>query len=109
MGRMAVTGGAGFIGSNLAETLSNQGHEVIIVDNFSTGKEENLGGWAQQAGSRVEVLRCDINETGRLRQAFERVDYVFHQAAIPSVPRSIDDPQASNLANVSGTLSVLVA
>jgi nucleoside-diphosphate-sugar epimerase len=82
---------------------------VVIVDDFSTGKEQNLAGWADQAPDRIRVLRFDINETDRLRQAFEGVQYVFHQAAIPSVPRSIADPQATNQANITGTLSVLVA
>jgi UDP-glucose 4-epimerase len=109
MAKMAVTGGAGFIGSNLAEYLLNQGHHLVIVDNFSTGKEQNLRGWADRNPDRVEVLRFDVNETDRLRKAFQGAQYVFHQAAIPSVPRSIVDPQATNLANISGTLSVLVA
>jgi UDP-glucose 4-epimerase len=109
MAKMAVTGGAGFIGSNLAEHLLKQGHEVAVVDDFSTGKEQNLAGWADRAAGRVEVFRFNINETERLRKAFEGVQYVFHQAAIPSVPRSISNPQATNLANISGTLSVLVA
>ncbi|MBZ5497871.1 MAG: SDR family oxidoreductase [Acidobacteriia bacterium] len=109
MAKVAVTGGAGFIGSNLAEHLLNQGHQVGIVDDFSTGREQNLAGWADRVPDRVQVYRFDINKTGRLRKAFEGVQYVFHQAAIPSVPRSIADPQASNLANISGTLSVLVA
>ncbi len=109
MAKMAVTGGAGFIGSNLAEYLSRQGHNLIIVDNFTTGQERNLSGWADGASSEVQVQRFDINETDRLRRAFEGVQYVFHQAAIPSVPRSIADPLATNLANITGTLSVLVA
>ncbi len=109
MAKMAVTGGAGFIGSNLAEYLLGQGHEVAIVDNFSTGKEQNLAGWTERASDRARVFRFDVNETDRLREAFKGAQYVFHQAAIPSVPRSIADPQATNLANISGTLSVLVA
>jgi UDP-glucose 4-epimerase len=109
MAKMAVTGGAGFIGSNLAEHLLKQGYQVAVVDDFSTGKEQNLAGWADRAAGRVEVFRFDINETECLRKAFEGVQYVFHQAAIPSVPRSISNPQATNLANISGTLSVLVA
>jgi nucleoside-diphosphate-sugar epimerase len=109
MAKMAVTGGAGFIGSNLAEYLLGQGHHVVIVDNFSTGKEHNLAGWTDRAPDRVQVLRADINETERLRQAFQGALYVFHEAAIPSVPRSISDPQATNHANIAGTLSVLVA
>jgi nucleoside-diphosphate-sugar epimerase len=109
MAKMAVTGGAGFIGSNLAEHLVKQGHEVAVVDDFSNGKEQNLVGWADQPSGRVGVFRFDINETERLRRVFEGVQYVFHQAAIPSVPRSISNPQATNKANISGTLSVLVA
>jgi UDP-glucose 4-epimerase len=109
MTKMAVTGGAGFIGSNLSEFLVGKGFEVVIVDNFSTGTEWNIASWAKQANSPLEVLRLDINDTDRLRAAFKGVDFVFHQAAIPSVPRSIQDPQASNHANISGTLSVLVA
>ena len=109
MERMAVTGGAGFIGSNLAEHLLAQGYAVTIIDNFITGKEKNLLDWVAAAGSRAEVLRMDINETDRLREAFRGVRYVFHQAAIPSVPRSIADPQLSEHANISGTLSVLIA
>ncbi len=109
MAKMAVTGGAGFIGSNLAEYLLSLGHSLAIVDNFSTGREQNLAGWADRDPDRVQLLRFDVNETDMLRQAFDGAQYVFHQAAIPSVPRSIADPQATNLANISGTLSVLVA
>lgn len=106
---MAVTGGAGFIGSNLAEYLLSQGYEVVIIDNFSTGKRENLAGWVEKAAGRAVVLEADINETDRLRHALSGVRFVFHQAAIPSVPRSLADPQATNSTNISGTLSVLVA
>ncbi len=109
MEKMAVTGGAGFIGSNLAEHLLSQGYSVLVVDNFLTGKERNLEGWTGRPGDRVEVLRMDINETEKLRKAFQGVRYVFHQAAIPSVPRSIADPKATEHSNMSGTLSVLVA
>ncbi|MGA2259950.1 MAG: SDR family oxidoreductase [Acidobacteriota bacterium] len=109
MAKMAVTGGAGFIGSNLAEYLLSLGHSLAIVDNFSTGREQNLAGWADRDSDKVQVLRFDVNETELLRQAFDGAQYVFHQAAIPSVPRSVADPQATNLANISGTLSVLVA
>ncbi len=109
MEKMVVTGGAGFIGSNLGEYLSSQGYPVTIVDDFSTGKEENLSGWADQAGSRVEICRIDINDTDGLRRALQGARYVFHEAAIPSVPRSIRDPMSTNRANVCGTLSLLVA
>jgi UDP-glucose 4-epimerase len=109
MDKIAVTGGAGFIGSNLAEHSLARDCSVIVVDNFSTGKERNLLSWSERAGARFELLRADINDTARLRQAFKGVRYVFHQAAIPSVPRSISDPQATEHANINGTLSVLVA
>ena len=109
MEKMAVTGGAGFIGSNLAENLVSRGCRVVLVDNFSTGREENLSGWVEKAGDRVQVLRSDINDTDTLREAFRDVRYVFHQAAIPSVPRSIADPQSTQFANLNGTLSVLIA
>jgi len=109
MEKLAVTGGAGFIGSNLGEHLVSQGYPLLVIDNFSTGREQNLSGWADKSGSGVEVLRADINDTDKLRKALAGVRYVFHQAAMPSVPRSIDDPAAANHANVSGTLSVLLA
>jgi nucleoside-diphosphate-sugar epimerase len=109
MEKMAVTGGAGFIGSNLAEFLLNQGFSVVVIDNLSTGKEQNLSGWTDKAGNRFHFLRVDINETDQLRRAFTGVSYVFHLAAIPSVSRSIEDPTATQFANISGTLSVLIA
>jgi len=104
-----VTGGAGFIGSNLAEHLLAQGHSVTVVDNFSNGKDANLAGWFDETSGRATLLRADINETEKLRSAFRGARYVFHQAAIPSVPRSIADPQATHSSNITGTLSVLVA
>jgi UDP-glucose 4-epimerase len=109
MDKIVVTGGAGFIGSNLAEHLLEQGFSVTIVDDFSNGKEENLAGWFDRASGRASLLRADINDTDKLRGAFSGARYVFHQAAIPSVPRSIADPQATHSSNISGTLSVLVA
>jgi nucleoside-diphosphate-sugar epimerase len=109
MEKMAVTGGAGFIGSNLSEHLVQQGFFVTIVDNLSTGKEQNLTGWTGNFPEGVQFLRADINDTDLLRQAFQGVSYVFHQAAIPSVPRSIADPVATQHANINGTLSVLLA
>jgi len=106
---MVVTGGAGFIGSNLAQHLLAQGHAVTIVDDFSNGKEQNLAGWFKESPAHAVLLRADINETDKMREAFRGARYVFHQAAIPSVPRSIADPQATHASNISGTLSVLVA
>jgi nucleoside-diphosphate-sugar epimerase len=109
MEKMAVTGGAGFIGSNLAEFLLGMGFSVTVIDNLSTGRKQNLSGWTGQAGDRFQFLLADINDTGQLRQAFQGVSYVFHLAAIPSVARSIEDPAASQFANINGTLSVLLA
>jgi UDP-glucose 4-epimerase len=109
MEKMAVTGGAGFIGSNLSEYFLNQGFRVLVIDNLSTGREQNFSGWAEAAGDRFEFLKADINETDRLRVAFKDVSYVFHLAAIPSVARSVEDPATTQLANISGTLSVLIA
>ncbi len=109
MEKMAVTGGAGFIGSNLAEDLLGRGFSVVVVDNLSTGREQNLSGWTEKAGNRFQFLQADINDTGQLRQAFSGVSYVFHLAAIPSVARSIENPAATQRSNINGTLSVLTA
>jgi UDP-glucose 4-epimerase len=105
MGTYVVTGGAGFIGSHIAEQLVQQGQSVRIVDNFSTGKEINIA----EFRANVEVFDQDIAEPGGLAEPFKGADYVLHQAAIPSVPKSMRDPVTSNRANVDGTLNVLVA
>jgi UDP-glucose 4-epimerase len=97
-----ITGGAGFIGSNLAEVLS-RGNGVIIVDDLSTGNEANI------RGLDIEFVKGSVTDLDLLRTTFKDADYVFHQAAIPSVPRSIKDPISTNEANVNGTLNVLVA
>jgi len=100
---VVVTGGAGFIGSNLVEELAKE-HQVKVIDNLSTGHIENL----DQIRS-VEFVRGSINDLDLLKEVFSDVDYVYHQAALPSVPRSIEDPISSNRVNVDGTLNVLVA
>ena len=97
-----ITGGAGFIGSNLAEVLSGD-NEVIIVDDLSTGNEANI------RGLEIELVKGSVTDLDLLRKIFKGADYVFHQAAIPSVPRSIKDPVSTNEANVTGTLNVLIA
>ena len=97
-----ITGGAGFIGSNLAEVLSRD-NEVIIVDDLSTGNEANI------RGLEIELVKGSVTDLDLLRKIFKGADYVFHQAAIPSVPRSIKDPVSTNEANVTGTLKVLIA
>jgi nucleoside-diphosphate-sugar epimerase len=109
MEKMVVTGGAGFIGSNLTEFLLNKGYKVVVIDNLSTGRKENFSGWAEKAGDRFQFLLADINNTDQMRQAFDGVTYIFHQAALPSVARSIEDPAATQFNNMNGTLSVLIA
>jgi nucleoside-diphosphate-sugar epimerase len=109
MEKMVVTGGAGFIGSNLAEHLLGMGFSVTVIDNLSTGKEQNLAGWSVSAGNRFQFLRTDINNTDEMRRAFAGVSYVFHLAAIPSVARSIENPAATEFSNINGTLSILTA
>lgn len=99
-----VTGGGGFIGSHLAEQLIHQGHEVVVVDNFATGYPKNLAHLPS-----VQIHQVDIRELDRLHQAMQGVEYVFHQAALPSVPRSIADPLESHEVNATGTLNVLIA
>ena len=105
MATYVVTGGAGFIGSHIAERLVSQKQIVRIVDNLSSGKLANLEGFRDS----VEVFNLDIAEAPNLKDAFQGADYVIHQAAIPSVPKSMRDPVTSNRANVDGTLNVLVA
>ncbi|MDE4907373.1 SDR family oxidoreductase [Methanogenium marinum] len=105
--RYVVTGGAGFIGSHLAEALADEGHSVVIVDDFSTGKTENLR-WAEGL-DRVTVCEGSITDLPLLREACAGADGVFHEAAIASVPKSVADPVGSNAVNVDGTLNVLVA
>ncbi len=100
-----ITGGAGFIGSHIAERLLKDGQRVRIVDNFSTGKRANI---AHLKGD-LEVHEVSITDRAALDPIFKGADYVFHEAALASVPRSIDNPIATNEANVNGTLNVLLA
>ncbi len=100
-----VTGGAGFIGSHLAERLVTLGHVVRVVDDLSTGDEVNLAGIAGQ----IEYLRGDLCEPDVCRRAVAGIDIVFHVAALPSVPRSLKDPWASHAANVNATMRLLEA
>ena len=103
--RYLVTGGAGFIGSNLVDALLGEGHEVRLLDNFSTGLRSNL----DAAGADVEVVEGDLRSYERVSTAVRGCDGVFHQGALPSVPRSVQDPLTSSEVNVGGTLNVLLA
>lgn len=104
MAKYLVTGGAGFIGSHLVEELIRRGQDVRIADDFSTGLRENL-----PAGARYELIEGDLADAAVAREAVAGCDFVLHQAAIPSVPRSVKDPVTSHRANVDATLSLLVA
>jgi UDP-glucose 4-epimerase len=97
-----VTGGAGFIGSNLVDELINAGHEVVIIDNLTTGKKENIN-------PRAVFYEADIRNLETIKPLFQGVDYVFHLAAFPRVQPSIEDPVTANDINLNGTLNVLVA
>lgn len=100
-----VTGGAGFIGSHVTERLLREGYDVRVLDNFSTGRRENL----LELGGEVELVEGDIQSYERAHAAVRGCDVVVHQAALPSVPRSVQDPLTSNASNVIGTLNVLLA
>jgi nucleoside-diphosphate-sugar epimerase len=100
-----VTGGAGFIGSNLVSRLVTDGHSVRVLDNFSTGKRDNLSDML----SEIELIEGDIRDLDVVDRCTRDVDFVLHQAAIPSVPRSIENPIESNENNISGTLNTLIA
>src|SRR5208283_648713 len=103
--RIVITGGAGFIGSALARALVARGDDVLVLDNFSSGKRENL----KDVSTGLAVVEGDILDASVLDRAFAGADVVFHEAAIPSVPRSLAAPLASHNANATGTLNVLEA
>lgn len=105
MATYLVTGGCGFIGSNIVEYLVGQGETVRVLDDLSTGRRENLAGF----DDRVTLIEGSLLDTDRVREACEGVDYVLHQAALPSVQRSVEDPETTNRINVDGTLTLLNA
>ena len=105
--KYVITGGAGFIGSHIVEELANLQHEVVIVDNFFSGKRENIQPFLKK--KNVTFVQGSITDCAVLKKTFEGADGIFHEAAIASVPRSINNPLATNEANVTGTLNVLVA
>ena len=100
-----VTGGAGFIGAHLVEELLKRGEQVRVLDNFSTGKRDTM----ELFSGRVELLEGDLRSYHIVREAVDGVDYVMHQGALPSVPRSVKDPITTNEVNVGGTLNILDA
>ena len=103
--RFLITGGAGFIGSNIAAHLAEKGDQVRILDNFSSGRRDNIEGLPDS----VEVIEGDVRDYWTVARAVDGVDYVLHQAALPSVPRSVENPLTSNAVNIDGTLNVLEA
>lgn len=105
MARILITGIAGFIGSTLARAVLERGDQVCGIDNFSTGKAENLA----DIRDHIEFIQADLNDEESVRRACRGIDFVLHQAAIPSVPRSVADPLSSNLANVDASLRLLIA
>lgn len=104
-GKYLVTGGGGFIGSHLVEELVTRGEDVRVLDNFMTGKKENISDFIHD----IHLIEGDIRDFKTCEKALAGVDFVLHQAALPSVPRSIEDPLLTNEINVSGTLNLLVA
>lgn len=105
MNKYLVTGGAGFIGSHIAGELMRKGHSVRIIDNFSTGKRENISSFLDE----IELVEADIREFKACREVVEGMDFVLHQAALTSVPLSIEDPLLTNEINITGTLNLLLA
>ncbi len=104
--KILITGGAGFIGSNLAEELANE-NEVVILDDLSSGRMENIKELLEKYNAKF--IKGSITDLDLLEQSFRDVDYVFHLAAIPGVPASVNDPSTSNNVNINGTLNTLIA
>ncbi|NOZ22809.1 MAG: SDR family oxidoreductase [Planctomycetes bacterium] len=104
MSLILVTGGAGFIGSHIGEALLNRGDTVRVLDDFSTGRRENIDTFAD----RIDLIEGDLRDNATLRRAVAGCEYVFHEAALPSVPRSVEDPQLSHDVNMNGTARLLV-
>ncbi|NQT06434.1 MAG: SDR family oxidoreductase [Candidatus Omnitrophica bacterium] len=105
MSKFLVTGGAGFIGSNIVDELLRQGHDVRVIDNFMTGRRENL----KDVMEKIELVEGDIRDIDHMRKATKGIEFVLHQAAFRSVPKSVDNPTLTNDINVNGTLNVLIA
>jgi len=102
MAKIIVTGGAGFIGSNLTDALIEKGHDVLIIDNLSTGKRENIN-------PQAKFFEADLRDFEKIESLFKGIDFVFHEAALPRIPLSIEKPIETNEINITATLNVLVA
>src|SRR5579862_5088061 len=100
-----ITGGAGFIGSHICERVLGEGRPVRVLDNFTSGKDQNLSGLAGD----LEVIRGDLRDPDMVRKATRDVEVVFHEGALGSVPRSVEDPITTHESNITGTLNVLLA
>ncbi|HEX9438683.1 MAG TPA: NAD-dependent epimerase/dehydratase family protein, partial [Roseiflexaceae bacterium] len=98
-----VTGGGGFIGGHLTDRLLQLGHTVRVLDNFSTGRRDNL----RHTLAHIELIEGDLRDPDTVRRAMQGAEIVFHEGALPSVPRSVNDPRTTNAVNVEGTLNVL--
>jgi UDP-glucose 4-epimerase len=112
MAEYLVTGGAGFIGSHIVEHLLKKGKSVRVIDNFYTGRRENLEkvkGWEAEGQGKFELIEGDIRDLATVKQAVRGCRYILHQAAIPAVPRSVEDPITTSEVNIEGTLNLLVA
>ncbi len=105
MANYLVTGGAGFIGSHLVERLVKDGHAVRVLDNFATGKRDNLAPFL----SKIDLLEGDLRNPDDCRRACRDIEIVYHEGAVPSVPKSVEDPVTSHEANVDGTFNILMA
>ena len=105
MARVLITGGAGFIGSHLVDACLSRGDEVVVFDNFATGRPSNIA----HVKDQICLVQADLRDFEAVRGAMKGVDYIFHEGALGSVPRSIADPITSNDVNIGGTLNVLVA
>ena len=103
--RYVVTGGAGFIGSNLVDELVRRGESVVVLDDLSAGKEDNIA----EIRNKISFIKGSINDIEAVRRSMQEADYVIHLAARTSVPRSIKDPLETNRVNIEGTLNVLLA
>jgi UDP-glucose 4-epimerase len=100
-----ITGGAGFIGSHLVDALLEQDCDVIVLDNFSTGRPQNL----DHVKEKIQIIECDLSQPGKWQKLFDDVDYVFHLAALADIVPSIENPDNYYQANVNGTFNVLEA